>query len=888
MQLPSTKLPTHRLAGTVNYSKPATVDVQQWRELLCEEWDTDEIPETNTEEEWTAFCARAEAAMFKAKAATETVSRGCCRPKGSQPSLAKPGVFVSYKENEVTFQQRKLRRFIGRLHELHRCIQAGQVVDPALDAAVRRTWPSSVPRSLHLPQALQSAEEELALAKRQRRDQQLSKWRQDMNSLGRTATKWIHSDFGNTPASLVGPDDSGEIVTGQSLEENLKVLRKFWRSIWHRPGVCEELHRLRSGNLTCATGPPLGDLFLEPEELMKAARRKSGGAAGPCGFHGDELCHFPLAAWSQFAILLRRWAARQCYPKVWQHYRQVNLPKQSPVNGQLEVKHTRPISIQSAVCRTIATALAQKSEIKRWLKDFVTPHVHGGVPGRGVHTAALALASSFQQEHAVLLSLDMKKGYDFAEPELVIGHLRRRGLPEHWCQYFTHVWREQHRWIEWDHYVHPEPEHVSRSLPQGDPFAVLGFVLLLSEAAEQARSREVAGEDCALFVDDRTVIVRHPSLLRPAFNFWTSWSFRLGFEENLDKLAIVCASPGDEEAVLSHGFDAESVLQQTKVLGLDFQQRGFSEEGHAAAARRATALNMLKRIGAAPLSVTTKEVLVSSRALPKACWGVWLRQFADAFKFGTQIKYAVRAHRNGSRNLWELLAGPASDPEMYSLQQSFGCLADGARYWRRHGFFYDGGIWWAALKTSLARIGFHYVANRFEHEAVDHITWPPPDDDRCLAWRNRSRHLLREAFRRHRFSAFLAQDRRDSRELRDLVVYDEDVVARARALYRKSRHSCRAVLLGAAWSSMCYSRARGEADAQVCNWCGSANLATWHHLAWECQHFAQTRPARIPESVLTQRLGWPCRPLKSELNEEILEHLATVREAVRRADGFRD
>ena len=300
-----------------------------------------------------------------------------------------------------------------------------------------------------------------------------------MNSLGRTATKWIHSDFGNTPASLVGPDDSGEIVTGQSLEENLKVLRKFWRSIWHRPGVCEELHRLRSGNLTCATGPPLGDLFLEPEELMKAARRKSGGAAGPCGFHGDELCHFPLAAWSQLAILLRRWAARQCYPKVWQHYRQVNLPKQSPVNGQLEVKHTRPISIQSAVCRTIATALAQKSEIKRWLKDFVTPHVHGGVPGRGLHTAALALASSFQQEHAVLLSLDMKKGYDFAEPELVIGHLRRRGLPEHWCQYFTHVWREQYRWIEWDHYVHPEPEHVSRSPPQGDPFAVLGFVLLL-------------------------------------------------------------------------------------------------------------------------------------------------------------------------------------------------------------------------------------------------------------------------------------------------------------------------------------------------------------------------------------------------------------------------
>ncbi|CAE7267424.1 NRT2.2 [Symbiodinium sp. CCMP2592] len=192
-----------------------------------------------------------------------------------------------------------------------------------------------------------------------------------------------------------------------------------------------------------------------------------------------------------------------------------------------------------------------------------------------------------------------------------------------------------------------------------------------------------------------------------------------------------------------------------------------------------------------------------------------------------------------------------------------------------------------ATELPLLRICGTVQQNPHMRAFVAHIAWPPPEDDRYLDWRNRSRHLLREAFRRHCFFAFLAQDRRDSRMLRDLVVYDEEVVARARALYRKSRHSCRAVLLGAAWSSMCYSRARGEADAQACNWCGSENLATWHHIAWECPHFAQTRPARVPDSVLTQRLGWPCRPLKSEHNEEILEHLATVRETVRRADGFR-
>ena len=130
---------------------------------------------------------------------------------------------------------------------------------------------------------------------------------------------------------------------------------------------------------------------------------------------------------------------------------------------------------------------------------------------------------------------------------------------------------EQYRWLEWDRHVCPEPEFVTRSLPQGDPFAVLGFVLLLSEAAAAARQNASQDEVCALFVDDRTVVVREPRFLQGAFRFWTAWGRRLGFEENLDKLAIVCANPSDEEAVLAQGFEASTVVRQAKVLGVDFQ-----------------------------------------------------------------------------------------------------------------------------------------------------------------------------------------------------------------------------------------------------------------------------------------------------------------------------
>ena len=856
LQLPSTKLPTHRIAKTADYSKPTSTDTQQWRDLLSDNWGEDEIPDTNTEGEWSVFCARAEAAMYNASVTIDTVSQGQCRPKGSMPRLAKPGSFVSYKESEMDFQQRSLSRFVGRLHELCRRVQAGTSVDRALDDTVRRTWPRNLPHTGNVLEALQGA-----LAKRRRRKRQLSKWRHDMNCLGSKATKWVHNDVGHTPASLVGQSDNGETVVGKSVEENLVILRQFWRSIWRREGVCEELQRLRSGTLTCAEGAPLGDLFLEPEELMKAARRKSGGAAGLCGFHGDELCHWPLIAWIQLATLLRRWAKRQSYPAVWQQYRQVNLPKQNPSDGQLAAKHTRPISIQSAICRTIATALAQKDEVKQWAQQHVTPEVHGGVSGRGVRTAVLALASSFQHEHAVLLSLDMKKGYDYADPELVVGHLRRRGLPEHWCQYFVHVWMEQYRWLEWDNHVCPEPEFVSRSLPQGDPFAVLGFVLLLSEAASAARQNAPQHEVCALFVDDRTVVVREPCFLQGAFRFWTAWSCRLGFEENLDKLAIVCANPSDEEAVLAQGFEANAVVRQAKVLGVDFQQRGLDSEGSTAEIRRKDGLAILQRIRKAPVVVVTKEVLASTRALPRACWGVWFRQLEDSNKFGTQVKYAVQAHRNGSRNLWER----------------------GMRYWRDQGRQYQGGLWWISLVTSLRGLGFRYTDGIFVHGTVGRITWPPPVDADFAGWLERGRHLLREAFRRQHFQAFLDKDRRDSRQLRDVAIYEEERVTRARTLYRKTRHAGRAVMLGAAWSTLCYSRARGLADEPICRWCHLRVLATWHHLAWECEHFASTRPPEVPNDSLSLGLGWP----SGRSSAQVLEHLATVREAVREVEGFR-
>ena len=169
---------------------------------------------------------------------------------------------------------------------------------------------------------------------------------------------------------------------------------------------------------------------------------------------------------------------------------------------------------------------------------------------------------------------------------------------------------------------------------------------------------------------------------------------------------------------------------------------------------------------------------------------------------------------------------------MYSLQQSFSYFARSIRYWRDQGRQYQGGLWWnfPGDKLGQPRFSLHGRRLRTWRRGQNHLA-PARGDAEFVGWLDRGRHLLREAFRRQQFQAFLDKDRRDSRQLRNAAVYEEERVARARTLYRKTRHAGRAVLLGAAWSTLCYSRARGLVDEPICRWC---HLQGASHMASSC------------------------------------------------------
>ena len=96
----------------------------------------------------------------------------------------------------------------------------------------------------------------------------------------------------------------------------------------------------------------------------------------------------------------------------------------------------------------------------------------------GVATAWRQLNEAFENQE-VLASLDFSKCFDFVHPGLAIENMQLQGLPDEWANILMFVWGHQVRWLCLGKAVHPTPEHVQTSMPQGDAFAPLALIMLL-------------------------------------------------------------------------------------------------------------------------------------------------------------------------------------------------------------------------------------------------------------------------------------------------------------------------------------------------------------------------------------------------------------------------
>ena len=890
------------IKATPRYHRPEKVESMEWAASLQRAWElAPEIPEGDTEVEWQQFCHRAEKAFawatlhcaegsLPSAEAVEQCMQGFHRgrrPKGSLPQLVpkqSPGV---RPKSEGSFRQRKLTNWLGRARELVFQSSRGNC-SAQLRANVLRTWPQEV-QDLDVDTAILRIEQRIALLREARRQERISAWKQDMAAMGRKATKWLKRSVTVLPASVSRVTSEGIHEVSGNNQEALLFLKGFWKDVWERPAEPQELRRLHTGSCDRASSavslPP--DLSLCPKELMAAARLRAGGSASLDGWDGDEVSFLPLQAWVQFSSLLARWQQRNCYPEVWTHYRSSFIPKRDPEEHVLPVDALRPLSVQSCFCRVVGGALMAKSQVKRWFEAQVSPCTHGALPGRGVHTALAALTTAFAAPGAVLVSLDLSQGFDRAIPELTVGMMARQGFPVQWAQYLMHVWGKQSRWLTWSGETLSAPEVVSTSVPQGDPCAPAAFTILVQQGADELQAALQGGSCQALFIDDRNVIVFSTQDVIRTLAHWESWATRLGLKENRVKARIVPRDPAQAQALRAAGIGPELLHSEARVLGVDFCQEGGL--GSSAQKRCDQGLRILGRVACAPVSFVKKEVLASTRVTALMCWGVWFNSYPQAEGLTTKLKRAVGAHANGSRHLWQMLSGPWTDPHFYATLASFGALARGISFWRRHGALLTGGAWQVCLFDSLQDLGFVRRGADFVH-AVGRFSWPPPGDAGQLkGWLKQSTHVLRETWRRRCFDRFLHNAKRhDAADLRAARArYDEKQVAATRMLWRQSGAEARGVLVGAAHSTAEYARMQGQPVPRVCCFCHSRNVPSWEHLVWRCSHFREGRPFVPRHEVLSRRLGWPVRPFLARANAALLGFLAGVRVGVRVASGFR-
>ena len=73
-------------------------------------------------------------------------------------------------------------------------------------------------------------------------------------------------------------------------------------------------------------------------------------------------------------------------------------------------------------------------------------------------------------------------------------------------------------------------------MPQGDPMSPLGLILVMADAVQDVQR---AGVRQSVLLDDRVLVAPEVGQLLHGFRLWKSWSRRLGFLENEDKIVAL-------------------------------------------------------------------------------------------------------------------------------------------------------------------------------------------------------------------------------------------------------------------------------------------------------------------------------------------------------------
>ena len=351
-----------------------------------------------------------------------------------------------------------------------------------------------------------------------------------------------------------------------------------------------------------------------------------------------------------------------------------------------------------------------------------------------------------------------------------------------------------------------------------------------------------------MYLDDRNVCVASLERAKLIQKAWAEASQSLGLYENESKARLLCADQIKANA-LNEGFTVEQVQPAIRVLGIDVAKNGSTPTGDS---RIDEGLRRCLRLQRIPVSFDVRTKVVCASILSVACWGWVTKTLTDnkVKKLNSAIGKALWRPELGSPDLHKLLTGHMADPLFRA-----GMWA--ARMWPKSDVVTN---WLKSLNWQKQADGRFYhpvLRKRFSIDCVN---------------TDEIRHWLRESWRRIKWNMFINSGRRDTESLTERN-YDECVCKATRKAFHQTDSHGRAVLVGAPCSDAMYEIIGGHNPLAFCAWCNQSVCPTWHHHAWECIAFRETRPP-VPRSRLAARFGWQ---VGSPHDANVLEHLALVR-----------
>ena len=803
------------------------------------------------------------------------------RPKSTAPRFVVTANQNKHPEKHLpSLCLRQLRNVLARLREIQSYSLRGSV-HPQSEALYMKCSRVVALPNVSIDEQIRFVQTLITQRHSHEKYTRIKSWKERLLSCDLTTFKWLRG-FNKVVKYTLFEHENGP--ASQSVQDALQFLKNYWVSVWNRPLPDQDTaHEFVNQHIVQADATVWE--LLTANDMFLAAKKQRNRAAGMDGWHGDEVSILPLSFWTSVTPLFNEFERCGYIPQDWRDIRQTHLPK--PGKGVRESDHAihvsslRPVSILSTWYRLHATARWRSPSVQTWIDSWWPSTAFGGRKGKSIHDALDVILSSADNGQFVG-AFDYSLAFDMAEPSLAIYVLKRVGMPSHWAHLLLSLWSQQRRYLQFAGETLPDLQTVRHSLPQGDPWSLIGMSALL--LAPTLASQNIPGVSCVTFVDDRTILAHDPQSCVQAAQAWQTWSAILGLRENMDKEQYFHKDAAQRIQLSRLGVAEAKISASPKILGsflCGTQERSLHE---AEKKRVASATTAVLRCSFLPHPPQKKFFFASAVGVSKAAFG-WKHKLPpqDILKpFHNALKRCTWPHPSGSPHLAQLLRG-------HHVDFDFRIMCDTLSFWFKKKLQGKQPPSWQArsrqrvvVSQLLDAVGWTSIAPwTWKHEYMNFSFSLLPGNSDCTDVQH-FRHVLRESRRHQLFNQWKSSGRIDA-NLCQRVRYFPNRCKNARQVAFQSAHTF-AVLTGASISPMHVAtrllrnprtRDRVPNDYAFCQTCQQAN--DFDHWNWKCRGFSAHRP-NIQRDPMQKRLGWP----RSNMTQQchlVLNHLSTRRDA---------